>query len=99
MLRVLGATDDAVVMSRYPAIAFHAGTAWAPTPAAAWPDVAAYARNRNARYLVVDEWETRLRPALRSLLDPSQAPPELRHLSTVDEDAGPVVIYEFYRPQ
>jgi hypothetical protein len=95
MLRVLGATDDAVVMSRYPAIAFHAGTTWAPTPAATWPDVAAYARKRNARYLVVDEWETSLRPALRSLLDPRQAPPELRHLSTVDEDARPVVIYEF----
>jgi hypothetical protein len=95
MLRVLGAPADAVVLSRYPAVAFHAGTAWAPTPAAAWEDVLTYARKRQARYLVVDEWETRLRPALRPLLDPSQAPPELRYLTTVDESAGPVVIYEF----
>ena len=95
MLRAAGAATDAVVMSRYPAVAFHAGAAWAPTPSAAWPDVATYAAKRHAVYLVVDEWETRLRPALKPLLDPATAPVELRHLATVDAGRGPVVVYEF----
>jgi hypothetical protein len=81
-------------MSRYPAIAFHAGAAWAPTPAATWPDVAAYAEKRHAIYLVVDEWETRLRPALKPLLDPATAPAGLHHLATMDAGSGLVVIYE-----
>jgi len=94
-LRELGASDDAVVMSRYPAIAFHAGTRWAPTPAAAWSEVASYAQKHNARYLVIDEWETRLRPQFRALLDPATAQAGLRHLATLDAGAGPVVLYEF----
>jgi 4-amino-4-deoxy-L-arabinose transferase-like glycosyltransferase len=98
-LRALGVSGDAVVMSRYPAIAFHAGTRWTPTPAAAWPEVASYARKHNARYLVIDEWETRLRPQFRNLLDPSTAPAGLRHVATLDSDAGPVMIYEFAEAQ
>ncbi len=94
-LRARGAPADAVVMSRYPAIAFHAGTRWAPTPAATWPEVAAYARSRGARYLVVDAWEVSLRPKVRALLDPAAAPADLRHVATVEAGAGPVVIYEF----
>ncbi len=93
-LRAHGVTADDVVMSRYPAIAFHAGAAWAATPAEDWPQVLRYARARGAKYLVVDEWEVkRLRPQLEFLLDPSQAPPELRHLATLEGNAGPVVIY------
>lgn len=94
-LRSAGATAEATVLSRYPAIAFHAGTRWAPTPAAAWPEVAAYAVRRGADYLVIDAWEARLRPQLAFLLDPGRAPAALRYLATVDAGAGPVVIYEF----
>ncbi|MCX6031075.1 MAG: glycosyltransferase family 39 protein [Chloroflexi bacterium] len=94
-LAAAGATPDAVVMSRYPAVAFHAAAAWAPTPAAAWPDVVAYAAKRHAAYLVVDEWETRLRPALRPLLDPAAAPAGLRHLATLGANGERVVIYRF----
>lgn len=94
-LRRLGAPADAVVMSRYPAIAFHAGTRWAATPAEDWPTVLAYARQHDARYLVLDGWEARLRPQLGFLLLPSQAPPELRHLITVEASDDPVLIYEF----
>lgn len=94
-LRARGAPAEAAVMSRYPAIAFHAGTRWAPTPNATWPEVAAYARARGARYLAMDAWEGTLRPQLRFLLDPGQAPAGLRYLTTVDAGAGPVVIYEF----
>ncbi len=93
-LRDLGVTADDVVMSRYPAIAFHAGAAWAATPAEEWPQVLRYARARRVRYLVVDQWEVeRLRPQLGFLLHPDQAPPELEHLATLRGGAGPVVIY------
>ena len=94
-LRGLGASPEDVVMSRYPAIAFHAGIRWAATPAEEWPDVLAYARKRNARYLAFDSWEADLRPQLSFLLIPSQAPPELRYLTTVQNERDPVVIYEF----
>jgi 4-amino-4-deoxy-L-arabinose transferase-like glycosyltransferase len=93
-LAASGAPADAVVMSRYPAIAFHAGTRWAATPAEDWPAVLAYARQRDARYLAIDGWEAQLRPQLAFLLTPSLAPPELRYLATVDSD-DPVVLYEF----
>jgi hypothetical protein len=93
-LRAHGVTGADVVMSRYPAIAFHAGAAWAATPAEEWPQVWQYAQAHSAGYLVVDRWEVeRLRPQLSFLLDPAQAPPELRHLATLDDGAGPVVIY------
>ena len=94
-LQAHGGSTAAVVMSRYPAIAFHAGTRWAPTPNAAWPEVAAYARQHEARYLVMDAWEGQLRPQLSFLLDPANAPGDLRYLATVDGGAGPMVIYEF----
>ncbi|HEY65304.1 MAG TPA: glycosyltransferase family 39 protein [Caldilineae bacterium] len=93
-LRDHGVTAEDVVMCRYPAIAFHAGAAWAATPAEEWPWVLRYARARGADYLVVDQWEVeRLRPQLRFLLDPAQAPPELEHLATLRGGVGPVVIY------
>ncbi len=96
-LHKLNVPADAVVMSRYPAIAFHAGTRWTPTPAAAWADVVAYARRHGASYLVVDAWEIKLRPHGKagSLLDPATAPPELAYVATVDPGAGPAVIYRF----
>lgn len=93
-LRELGAPADAVVMSRYPAIAFHAGTRWAATPAESWPTVLAYARQHDARFLAIDGWEAQLRPQLAFLLQPSLAPPELRYLTTIEGD-DPAVLYEF----
>ena len=93
-LRDFGAAAEDVVMTRYPAIAFHAGTRWAPTPAAPWAQVVAYAQSKNARFLAVDGWETKLRPQLAFLLQPDSAPPPLRHIATLDGGAGPVVLYE-----
>jgi hypothetical protein len=90
-----GAAQDALVLSRYPAIAFHAGIRWAPTPAASWPEVVAYARRKEARFLAMDAHEARLRPQLAFLLDPAQAPAELEYLTTVDDGTGPVVLYRF----
>ena len=94
-LREQGVTNDTVIMSRYPAIAFHAGTRWVPTPAAAWPDVAAYARQRGSDYLVVDGWEATLRPQLGFLSLPRKTPPDLRYLTVLEDGPDPVVIYEF----
>ncbi len=94
-LQALGVTPSAVVLSRYPAIAFHAGTRWAPTPAASWPEVLRYARAHVASYLVIDEWETHLRPQLKYLLDAGAAPPELAHVATLQAGAASVVLYRF----
>ena len=93
LLPTYGATAETVVMSRYPAIAFHAGTRWAPMPAADWPAIVAYRQQHSFDFLVIDEWAVRLRPQLRDLLEPSQAPPELQHLATLDAHAGNVLIY------
>ncbi len=88
-----GAAD--VVLSRYPAIAFHAGTRWAPTPAATWPEVVAYAQRKGARFLAFDAREATLRPQLAFLLDPATTPGELDYLTTVDDGTGPVALYRF----
>jgi hypothetical protein len=94
-LNQLGASPDDVVLSRYPAIAYHAGTRWAATPAEEWPEVLAYARQRQARFLAFDSWEAQLRPQLSFLTIPSQAPPELTYLTTVQGGRDPVLLYEF----
>ncbi len=94
-LREIGITPDTVVMSRYPAIAFHSGAAWTPTPAATWEEVRAYARAKGAHYLVMDEREAQWRPQLAFLLDPQNAPPELRHIATLGTEPRKVVVYEF----
>lgn len=94
-LRALGVTADTTVMSRYPAIAFHAGTRWAPTPFEPWPEVEAYARAHDADYLALDGWEASLRPVYDFLLTPSLAPPGLHYVTTIDASDDPVLIYKF----
>lgn len=93
-LQTLGAQPGDVVMSRYPAIAFHAGTRWAATPAEDWPTVVEYARRHHARYLAIDGWEASLRPQLDFLMNPALTPPELRYLTTIESE-DPVMLYEF----
>ncbi|MGC8825437.1 MAG: ArnT family glycosyltransferase [Anaerolineae bacterium] len=81
------------VMSRYPAIAFHAGAAWVPTPNASIPDVLAYAYAHGADYFVLDERETRtLRPQLAPLLD-VQEMPGLRRLAELEDEGARIVIF------
>lgn len=82
-----------LVMSRYPAIAFHADAAWAPTPNATWEEMLAYARRKGADIIVVDQYETKLRPQLAFLLDPAAAGAQVELVATVDEGRGPVVAY------
>lgn len=92
-LREAAGGQSVRVMSRYPAIAFHADAAWSPTPAATWEEALAYARNKGATYIAVDQNEVKLRPQLAALLHPAEAPAELEHVATVDGGRGPVVLY------
>ncbi len=92
-LREAAAGGDARLMSRYPAIAFHADTAWSPTPAASWDEALAYARSHGVSYVAVDQNEVKLRPQLAALLDPAAAPPGLELVALVDEGRGPVLLY------
>jgi len=79
---------DAVVMSRYPAIAFYADVKWEPTPNAEFEALMRYARFQKVDYFVLDEGETNsLRPQLAYLFDPDQIPPELE-LVHVDQSTG-----------
>jgi 4-amino-4-deoxy-L-arabinose transferase-like glycosyltransferase len=90
-------TGQMLVMSRYPAIAFHANASWTPTPNASWAETEAYAARKGATHIVVDEFETKLRPQLRFLLDPAGAGTGLDHVATVDEGRGRVVAYALRR--
>ncbi len=81
------------VMARYPAVAFHAGAAWVPTPNAPIPDVLAYAYAHGADYFVLDERETRsLRPQLADLLD-VQEMPGLHRLAELEDEGARIVIF------
>jgi 4-amino-4-deoxy-L-arabinose transferase-like glycosyltransferase len=79
---------DAVVMSRYPSIAFYADTVWRPTPNASVEQMLEYARFKQVDYLVLDESETeQMRPQYRALLDgPLPAPLERVHVDDTDGD-------------
>jgi hypothetical protein len=92
-LREAGGGAEVKLMSRYPAIAFHADAAWTPTPAAPWDQVLAYARAHGAEYLAVDQNEAKLRPQLAFLLQDAAPSPELERVAGVDEGKGPVVLW------
>ena len=92
-LRSQGGGSEMRLMSRYPAIAFHADAAWAPTPNASWEETLAYARRRGATHIIIDEYEAKLRPQLAFLLDGTTTDAALERVATVDEGRGPVVAY------
>jgi 4-amino-4-deoxy-L-arabinose transferase-like glycosyltransferase len=82
------------VMSRYPAIPFHAGADWVPTPNASPAQVVAYARLHGARYFVLDERETiTMRPQLAALVEAPQTP-GLRRLHEIQDAGERIVIFE-----
>jgi 4-amino-4-deoxy-L-arabinose transferase-like glycosyltransferase len=64
------------VMVRDSEIPLYAGLPQVAFPNASWDKVTAYARDRGARYVVIDDKEIRtIRPALAPLLDPEAAEP------------------------
>ena len=82
------------VMSRFPAIAFHAGADWAPTPNAEASQVVSYARAHGARYFVLDQRETiAMRPQLAMLINLSDVP-GLKRLHEITEQGQKLVIFE-----
>ena len=84
---------DATVMSRYPAIAFHAGADWVPTPNATIEQVLDYAHSHGADYFVLDERETiSLRPQLASLIG-MEPPAGLERMTSLDDEGETLVIY------
>jgi 4-amino-4-deoxy-L-arabinose transferase-like glycosyltransferase len=83
----------ATVMSRYPAIAFHAGADWAPTPNATIGEVLDYARSHGADYFVLDERETiSLRPQLASLIQ-GELPAGLERMTVMHGEGEELVIF------
>lgn len=75
---------EAAVMSRSPEVSLYADRPSLPSPNADWPQVLDYARRNGADYYVADRRElTELRPQLSFLTDPTQAPPELFHETTI----------------
>jgi len=85
---------DTVIMSRYPAIAFHADARWVPTPNADVDAVWRYARAKGVTYFVVDEREVKyLRPQFRVFLNEATLPPGFAWVhGDVSEDERLVVL-------
>jgi hypothetical protein len=86
---------DAVIMSRYPAIAFYADAQWEPTPNAKYDEVLVYARAQGADYFVLDEAETQeLRPQLAFLFEEGRVSPELDLVYLLDSARGRLAVFE-----
>lgn len=84
----------AIIMSRYPAMVFHANAAkWVATPNAEIEAVRPYALDKQARYWVIDERELSLRPQFRPLVE-GQAPAWLRLIHREGRDGERIVVYE-----
>ena len=84
---------DALLMSRYPAIAFHADVQWVPTPNAPWPEVLRYARHKGVTHWAVDERELSYRPQFAGLVRGEGIPPELSLVYEDDSEGLRLVVY------
>jgi len=84
---------DAAIMSRYPAIAFHAGRRWVATANAPLPDLHRYALAHGVDYFVVDARELSLRPQFAPLVEGGPVPPWLEQVAVQGEGGEVLVIY------
>ena len=90
-------TPETVVMSRYPAIAFYAGTVWRPTPNASVDEMLEYARYKTVDYLVLDERETvQMRPQFRPLLDGVELPAPLERVHVDASEGERLVVFRLH---
>ena len=94
--------EPGLILCRKPQVGFYAGMqTTGPDPGDTLDGILERAKQTGARYLVVDErYSTQMIPALKPLLDPSNAPRELRLLQS---DLSPfpqarIVIYEIAEP-
>jgi 4-amino-4-deoxy-L-arabinose transferase-like glycosyltransferase len=83
---------DAVVMARYPAVAFHADRHWVPSPNSDYQAALSYAAANGVSYWVVDGNESQFRPQLAFLAEGSP-PPELELVFSVPTAGKPVYVY------
>jgi 4-amino-4-deoxy-L-arabinose transferase-like glycosyltransferase len=83
---------DAVVMARYPAIAFHADRHWIPSPNSEYGAALRYAAINRADYWVVDGNEKTWRPQLGFLSD-GKPPAELELIYSAPTTGRPVYVY------
>ncbi|HFQ95562.1 MAG TPA: hypothetical protein ENK30_03220 [Anaerolineae bacterium] len=89
------APPGAVVMTRNAEIGVYADRPVIPLPNAAWPQILAYGRARNARYLVIDDWEMKtVRPQLAFLAHPAAAPPEVEFMASFSDPNRTTFIYK-----
>ncbi|MDW8316648.1 MAG: glycosyltransferase family 39 protein [Anaerolineae bacterium] len=86
------APADAVVMARYPAIAFHANRYWLPSPNSDYAAALRYAAANGADYWVMDGNERAWRPQLAFLFE-DRPPPELELVYRVPTAGQPVLVY------
>jgi len=86
--------NGAVIMSRFPAIAFYADRPWEPTPNAEYAHLLTYARANAVDYFVLDEEEARdLRPQFAFLFDGQSAPPDLELVHTLPSARGKLLVF------
>jgi len=87
-------SEDAVVMSRYPTIAFYAHRHWIPSPNSDYESALRYAAANGVDYWVVDGNEKKWRPKL-AFLAAGNPPPELELVYAVPTTSTPVYVYRF----
>lgn len=87
--------SNAVVMSRYSAIAFYAERRWKPLPNATYAELMTYARANDVSYFVLDQLETReLRPQYAALLYGEVRPADLRLIHVDESPTGKLVVFQ-----
>jgi len=87
------APADAVIMARYPAIAFYADRRWLPSPNSEYGAALQYAAWHGADYWVVDANEAAWRPQLASLAEGTPPGQELALVYSVPTAGKPVYVY------
>ncbi len=92
------APPDAVIMTRYPAMAFYADRHWIPSPNSNYDAAMGYAAANGADYWVVDGNESQWRPQL-AFLTAGNPPPGLTLVYSVPTEGRPVFVYRIDAPQ
>ncbi|MBC7224825.1 MAG: hypothetical protein H5T59_11225, partial [Anaerolineae bacterium] len=84
---------DAAIMSRYPAIAFHAERRWVATANAPLEDLRRYAEGHGVDYFVVDRRELALRPQFAPLVEGGPVPGWLEEVARFRTGEEVLVVY------
>lgn len=88
--------DGEPIMTRNTEIGLYAGRPQVALPNATWEEIVAYGAARDARYLVIDDWEVgTVRPQLAPLLLPSLVPGDVTLLATFEDDRRTTYVFRF----